>query len=85
MFSERVMYPWPIGDFDNAMDVALDIAMNYLERTGQAEKFVEVQRVAAIAIAGAWKIGVRHRIKLAHVAIKTVEQKYIPQPEEKRG
>jgi hypothetical protein len=33
------MYPWPIGDFDNAMDVALDIAMNYLERTGQAENF----------------------------------------------
>jgi len=25
------MYPWPIGDFDNAMDVALDTAMNYLE------------------------------------------------------
>jgi hypothetical protein len=79
------MYPWPIGDFDNAMDVALDTAMNYLERTGQAEKFVEVQRVAAIAIAAAWKMGVRHRIKLARVAIKTVEQKYIPQPEEKRG
>jgi hypothetical protein len=24
--SERVMYPWPIGDFDNAMDEVLDIA-----------------------------------------------------------
>ena len=41
-FSERAMYPWPTGDFDNAMDVALDTAMNYLERTGQAEKFTEV-------------------------------------------
>ena len=41
------MYPWPTGDFDNAMDVALDTAMNYLQRTGQAENFVEVQRVAA--------------------------------------
>jgi len=39
------MYPWPTGDFDNAMDVALDTAMNYLERTGQAEEFVAVQRV----------------------------------------
>ena len=39
------MYPWPIGDFDYAMDEALDTAMNYLERSGQAEKFVEVQRV----------------------------------------
>jgi hypothetical protein len=31
------MYPWPTGDFDNVMDVALDIAMNYLDLTGQAE------------------------------------------------
>ena len=30
------MYPWPTGDFDNVMDVALDIAMNYLDLTGQA-------------------------------------------------
>jgi hypothetical protein len=44
------MYPWPIGDFDNAMDEALDIAMDYLERTGQAVKFTEVQRAAAMAI-----------------------------------
>jgi hypothetical protein len=32
------MYPWPIGDFDYAMDQALDIAMGYLDRTGQAVK-----------------------------------------------
>ena len=36
------MYPWPTGDFDNAMDLALGAAMNYLERSGQAEKFTEV-------------------------------------------
>jgi len=64
------MYPWPIGDFDNAMDEALDIAMDYLERTGQAVNFTEVQRAAAMAIVAAWKAGVRRRIKLAHVAIK---------------
>jgi hypothetical protein len=79
------MYPWPIGDFDYAMDEALDTAMNYLERTGQAENFVEVQRVAATAIVAVWKMGVRHRIKLADVAIKAVEQKCSPQLEEKRG
>jgi hypothetical protein len=67
------MYPWPIGDFDNAMDVALDIAMDYLDSTGQAVRFLEVQRVAATAIVSAWKCGVRHRIKLANVAIKAVE------------
>ena len=65
----------PTGDFDNAMDVALDTAMNYLERTGQAGKFTEVQRAAAMAIVAAWKAGVRHRVKLAHVAIKAVEPK----------
>jgi hypothetical protein len=72
------MYPWPIGDFDKAMDEALDIALDYLERTGQAVKFIEVQRVAAMAIVAAWKGGVRHRIKLAHVAIKAVQPKAEP-------
>jgi hypothetical protein len=56
------------------MDDALDIAINYLERTGQVGTFAEVQRVAATAIVAAWKMGVRNRIKLAHVAIKAVEQ-----------
>jgi hypothetical protein len=70
------MYPWPIGNFDYAMDDALDTAMNYLEHTGQAEEFMEVQRVAAMAIVAAWKRGTRHRIKLANIAIKAVEQKY---------
>ncbi len=69
------MYPWPIGDLDSTMDEALDIAMDYLERTGQAEKFIEVQRVAATAIASAWKMGVRHRVRLANIAIKAVERK----------
>jgi hypothetical protein len=83
--SERLMYPWPIGDFDNAMDVALDAAMNYLERTGQAEKFVEVQRVAAMAIVAAWKRGERHRVKLTNIAIAAVERKAEPPPNLKRS
>jgi len=31
------MYPWPVGDFDYAMDEALDIAMDYprTHRTGR--------------------------------------------------
>jgi hypothetical protein len=37
-----------------------------------------VQRAAAMAIVAAWKAGVRHRIKLAHVAIKAVEPKAEP-------
>lgn len=76
--SERVMYPWPTGDFDNVMDVALDIAMNYLDLTGQAEMYEEVRSTAAMAITAAWKVGVRHRIRLAHIAIKVVEHKQEP-------
>ena len=69
------MYPWPIDDFDYVMDQALDIAMDYLERTEQAVKFIEVQRVAATAIVTAWKMGVWHRLRLANIAIKAVERK----------
>jgi hypothetical protein len=47
------MYPWPMGDFDYQMDEALDIALNYLELTGQAVNFIEVQRAAAMAIVAA--------------------------------
>jgi hypothetical protein len=72
---ELLMYPWPLGEYDNAMDVALEIALDYLDRTGQAVRFNEVQSTAAMAIALAWKVGVRHPIKLADVAIKSVESK----------
>jgi hypothetical protein len=29
------MYPWPFGEFDSVMDDTLNIAMDYLMRTGQ--------------------------------------------------
>jgi hypothetical protein len=45
------MYPWPFGESDSAMDDALNIAMDYLVRTGQAVKFPEAQETAAQAIA----------------------------------
>jgi hypothetical protein len=78
------MYPWPTGDFDNAMDVALDTAMNYLERTGQAANIVE--RVAAMAILAAWRKGERRRVKLANLAIQATERKAKPLSEyKKRG
>jgi hypothetical protein len=67
------MYPWTLGEFDNVMDVALEIAMDYLDRTGQAVTFNDAQSTAAMAIAVAWKVGVRHPIKLADIAIRAVE------------
>ena len=78
------MYPWPTGDLDNAMDMALDTAMNYLERTGQAENFVEVQREAATAILAAWRKGERRRVKLANLAIQAAERKAKPLSEHKK-
>jgi hypothetical protein len=43
--------PWPFGEFDSAMDHTLNIAMDYLIRTGQAVKVRDAQEVAAQAIA----------------------------------
>ena len=69
------MYPWPHGDFDNVMDEALDIAMDYLIRTDQAVNFREAQTLAANAIANAWRAGVRGRMRLTNMAIRAVEER----------
>jgi hypothetical protein len=69
------MYPWPFGEFDNRMDDALNIAMDYLMRSGQAVKFKETQTIAATAIASAWRAGERKRVRLTNYAIRAVEQK----------
>jgi hypothetical protein len=67
------MYPWSYGDFDNVMDDALNIAMDYLMRTGQAVDFRQTQDKAASAIASAWRSGVRNRLKLTNLAIRAIE------------
>jgi hypothetical protein len=64
------MYPWPV---DYVMNEALEIAMNYLSRTGQTDNFMAVQNAAAEAIMAAWQGGVRHKIRLADYAIRAVE------------
>ena len=69
------MYPWPFGDFDNVMDDALDIAIDYLIRTDQAVNFREAQTLAANAIANAWRAGVRSRMRLTNMAIRAVEER----------
>ena len=68
-------YPWPFGEFDSVMDDALNIAMDYLIRTGQAVNFREAQETAAQAIAVAWRSGVRKQLRLSNLAIRAVEQK----------
>ena len=64
-----VMYQW-----DYEREIALQIALDYLERTGQAPEFVRAQS----AVASAWQAGLRHRIALANAAIKAVEREKQP-------
>jgi hypothetical protein len=68
------MYPWRFGEFDNVMDDALDIALDYLVRTDQAINFREVQKLAANAIADAWRAGIKNRMRLTNLAIRAAEQ-----------
>ena len=71
------MYPWPFGEFDIVMDDALNIAMDYPMRTGQAVKFQEAQEMATHAIEVAWRSGVRNRLRLSNLAIRAVERKEV--------
>jgi len=68
------MYPWPILEGSFTLDDSLRIAMDYLERTGQAEPYYRVQSLVADAILTQWRAGVRHRLRLANTAIRVVEQ-----------
>jgi hypothetical protein len=70
------MYPWPFGEFDNVMDDALNIAMDYLVRSDHAINFRKAQALAANAIAVAWRSGVRNRLQLTNLAIRAVEREH---------
>ena len=48
--SDGATYPRPFGEFNSVIDDALNIAMNYLPRTGQAVKYSDAQETAATAI-----------------------------------
>jgi hypothetical protein len=67
-------YPWPI-EADYEMQVALDIACEYLERAGQAFPFSETQRICALTIVNSWRAGTKQRIRLANDAIVAIEKK----------
>jgi hypothetical protein len=49
------MYPATIVNFGHSIDVAVDIAMNYLERTGQATAYWDTHSTATSAILTAWR------------------------------
>jgi hypothetical protein len=70
-----MLYPWPLDVDANLLSEALEIAMDYLERTGQAYPFSAVQQLCAFTINNAWRDGRRHKLRLANDAIRAVEKK----------
>ena len=71
-----MQYPWPIACYP-LLDEALQIAMDYLERTGQDGEYMNVQSQAAHEIMVRWRAGVRHKLRLANYAIVAVENNVI--------
>jgi hypothetical protein len=71
-----MLYPWPIAYYP-LLDEALQIAMDYLEWTGQAGEYTKVQLQAAHEIIARWRAGVRHKLRLANYAIVAVENNVI--------
>jgi hypothetical protein len=67
-----MFYPWPGHHREGVMFEALDIAMNYLRRTGYSEPHIE--ELAANIIWETYRNGVRHRIALANRAIVAIER-----------
>lgn len=75
-----MMYPLPQLAADSVLIEALNIAMDYLMLTGQADDYTNVQYRVVAAIIAAYRRGVTHRIALANKAIVTIEQ---PKPPSK--
>jgi hypothetical protein len=71
-----MFYPWPGHKLEGVLSEALDIAMYYLTRTGQADAHVEA--LAASVILSAYNQGVKNKIALANKAIVAVERSAKP-------
>jgi hypothetical protein len=67
-------YPWPLPHPHPMLDEALDIALDYLEATGQAKAGDDTQHLAAGSILADWLKGTMHRIRLANAGIVAVQQ-----------
>jgi hypothetical protein len=58
-----------------AIQEAFNIAMRYLQFTGQAEPLGETQQECSRVIVEEWRNGKRHPIWLANKGIKAIEEK----------
>jgi hypothetical protein len=62
-----------LNETNPTLEEALEIALEYLEQTGQALNYVFISRFAARTIKTEWDEGVHHKIALANAAIVAVE------------
>ena len=65
-------YRWPLPHPD-VLNEALDIALNYLEATGQAQAGDDTYLLIVESIHNAWLQGTRHKIRLANFGIVAVQ------------
>jgi hypothetical protein len=70
-------YLWPLPHPDPVLDDALDIALAYLEATGQAKAGDDTQHLVATAVLAAWLEGRRHKIRLANLGIVDIIYKKV--------
>jgi hypothetical protein len=65
---------WPLHNPDPVLDEAVDIALDYLEATGQATIGNDTQYLVASAVLMLWQRGARHKIRLANEGIVAVQR-----------
>jgi hypothetical protein len=67
---------WPNDCYSPVLDLALGIAMEYLQRSGHAQDYPYIEQKAATTLIGSWRAGARHPIRLANDAIVAMETKH---------
>ena len=69
------MMQWPNDCYSPVLDLALGIAMDYLQRSGPAQDYPYIEQKAATTLIRSWRAGARHPIRLANDAIVAMEAK----------
>jgi hypothetical protein len=67
-------YERPLDFPHPVLNEALEIALDYLQGTGQVEARDGAEHRVAAAILAAWSQEIKHRIRLAHAGIRAIEQ-----------
>jgi hypothetical protein len=68
-------YSWPVPNPDPVLDEAVDVALGYLEATGQANvRDNDTLSLVQSAMLNLWFAGARHKIRLANEGIVAVQQ-----------